>query len=289
MISTHPFTMTGDAPARACGIYAIRNRVTGQYYVGQVGGTNGRGFLKRCQEHCYNSVNAKCQHARSKFGYAVRKYGASAFEFIVLEVLDSSQPSEAFDSAERSWIDRLQAMVPSGYNVHVGPTPRGVRRSEETRRKMSESRKAMLAARPEVAANLRVRLAERNATEAARANTTQRNSCPERIAKRKAGINEFMADPVRRAERARKATATKIRNGSVQAGAEKMREFMRNNPDLRNRAAKKVAVQGGGPVYASINEAARALAVTKTAVSRHLQGKSRTCAGLKLVFVGDEP
>ena len=283
MISSHRFAKETDAPADLCGIYAIRHRATGKTYVGQVGGTSLRGFKKRCQEHYYNATQSKCQHANSRFGRAVRKIGADAFEFVILEVIDATSDNEVFDAAEVKWATLYDSLGTHGYNVHMGPTPRGVKRSEETKRRMSESRKRLLADNPDAAEALRSTLSARNKLTASREATAARNSDQKSIALRSDGLRKRYADPKKRLETALKTKATREARGTKATIDEKMAAY-RSDPENYAHFSKQVTCIDTGELFPSIRAAARHLGVTKTAVQRNVMGKSETCKGLRFKF-----
>lgn len=287
MISIHRFDKDTDAPEKACGIYAILDRARGKAYVGQVGGTSGRGFKKRCQEHFYNATQEKCQHEKSRFGRAVRKMGAEAFDFVVLEIIDSASDSSVFNAAEVKWSEKFDSMGVNGYNVHMGPTPRGVKRSEETRRRMSESRKKMLAENPDVANKLRNALAERNKLASSKMLTSARNSDPKMTALRSAGLKKRYSDPEKRLQTKMKTKATRDLLGTKEIISAKMAEY-RANPENYAIFSKKVLCIDTGESFPSIRAAARQLGVTKTAVQRNIMGKSATCKGLRFKFLEEQ-
>jgi group I intron endonuclease len=286
MISIHRFDMDTDAPSHLCGIYAIRHRETGKTYVGQVGGTSGRGFRKRCQEHVYNATKAKCQHEKSRLGRAVRKIGTDAFDFVVLEVISADSSNDIFDTAEIKWTDHFDSLGINGYNVHMGPTPRGVRRSEETRRRMSEARKKLLADNPDMDNKIRSMLAERNRLDSARELTAKRNSDPDMIARRTEGLRKRFADPQKRIETKLKTQETRKARGTKEAIDAKMAEY-RSNPENYAHFSKQVICIETGEKFPSIRSTARHLGVTKTAVHRNIYGKSATCKGFRFKFVDE--
>jgi len=134
------------------GIYTITNKVNGKVYVGQAVDIPARWRSHRCELR-----NGK--HGNPHLQNAWRKYGEENFEFSVLE----SVPVDKLNDAEIAWIKRLNTFR-NGYNLTTGgggQTGRlltdeqkrhlseinmgaknpnyGLKRSEETRRKMSMS------------------------------------------------------------------------------------------------------------------------------------------------------
>jgi len=96
----------------ACGIYLLRNTVSGKVYIGQSVHT-----WRRWHEH------KKCaQWGHKSYLYdAIRKYGSAAF---VLEVLEECAPLQ-FDEREAYWMQVYDALNPEkGYN-YMPPGQRG--------------------------------------------------------------------------------------------------------------------------------------------------------------------
>lgn len=283
-LSTHRFASDTDAPAATCGVYVIEHLPTGRVYVGHVGGGSGRGFAKRCQEHVYNAANAKSQHRRSRFGNFVRKYGPGGFVFHVVEIIDAAAPNQSFESAEQALIDRLDAAGAGGLNTHAhATTPRGVKRSEEARRNMSESRKRALCENPRLLASLRERLVSANRSSGKRAELQTRNSDPSFQSRRAAGAQAMHADPQRNSakrERMSRAWTEEMREQQRRRAAERMAD-----PDRRAAISKPVMCVGTGVVYPSRAAAARAFGLTKQSMMAHMAGRRPTFAGHKWVEV----
>lgn len=122
------------APApRSPGIYAIRHVESGRVYVGQTVNLRLRRNHHRAQANAGKHCNPKLQRAWAKHGEA-----AFAFEVLelVAEVVDLS-------AREQFWIDRLDA-VARGFNIcPAAGSALGVKRSDETKRRLSEAAKAV--------------------------------------------------------------------------------------------------------------------------------------------------
>jgi len=86
-------------------IYAIRNNVTGKYYVGQT-----CSFRKRVARHFNDLSNNKhhCSHLQRSFN----KYGQLCFEIVVLEICSQSDLTEC----EQKWMDAFRSK-PGLYNT----------------------------------------------------------------------------------------------------------------------------------------------------------------------------
>jgi group I intron endonuclease len=111
-------------------IYLVTNKLNGKQYVGQT----------------------VTKHSRHGHGHAIRdaykKYGHSMFLYEHLTEGDLSQ--EQLDCLEKFWIDVFDCLVPNGYNLESGgrwgkyvyhAPNKGLKASQETRQKMSESQK----------------------------------------------------------------------------------------------------------------------------------------------------
>jgi group I intron endonuclease len=127
------------------GIYGIRNKVSGKFYVGQ-----SIDIHRRWTKH---KAAALRPSGKTALLDALRAYGADGFDFIVIEECVESELNER----ERHWIAKLDAMA-NGYN-HLdggGQGPRllrddtrerfraaqlGKKASAETREKISRSSK----------------------------------------------------------------------------------------------------------------------------------------------------
>lgn len=120
-------------PPKAAGIYVIRHLESGRVYVGQTVNLRARRNHHRAQANAGKHCNPKLQRAWTKFG-------ESAFEFDVLELVSDVADLTA---REQFWIDRLDA-VARGFNIcPAAGSVLGVKRSQETKRRLSEATKAV--------------------------------------------------------------------------------------------------------------------------------------------------
>lgn len=135
-----------DAILCASGIYAIRNKVNGKFYIG-----SAIHLQKRRDSH-WRTLRAGT-HKNARLQKAWLKYGAEAFVFEVLEyVADSAMLIER----EQHWID-VEKAVTDGYNIlPKAGSCLGRKHSAETIAKMqasakgrvlSENAKALISAR----------------------------------------------------------------------------------------------------------------------------------------------
>lgn len=112
------------------GIYQIRNVVNGKLYVG-----SSVDLISRRSNH-FRQLRKNIHH-NIKLQYSYNKHGEQSFVFEVVEFVDKP---EDLISCEQYWIDKLEA-VKRGYNIcPTAGSTLGFYPSEESRRKMSESR-----------------------------------------------------------------------------------------------------------------------------------------------------
>lgn len=132
-------------------VYLITNNLNQKRYVGKTNNLQVRWKHHKCD-----------RRGRSYIGRAIRKYGASNFNFTVL---DSYPNEEEAYRGEVSWISHFQSnQSDQGYNLDSGGVG-GKRASEETRRKQSLAHKGV--PRPsEVIAKLHSPEARRKVAEA---------------------------------------------------------------------------------------------------------------------------
>lgn len=118
----------------ASGIYMIKNILTNKVYIGST-----IDFERRFYLHKINLNNNK--HHSRHLQAAWNKYGPSNFEFIILEETRAEKLELLI--IEQNYIDKLQsADMNFGYNINPkSGSSLGVKRSDEYRKKSSESRK----------------------------------------------------------------------------------------------------------------------------------------------------
>lgn len=110
------------------GIYAIVNKVNGKRYVG-----SATRLRYRYAEHV-RLLNANRHHSPT-LQRAWNKYGAEAFEYVVLEVVDDLA---LLIAREQAWIDRYNCTGKRGYNISpTAGSPRGVKHTEQSKKNMS--------------------------------------------------------------------------------------------------------------------------------------------------------
>lgn len=93
------------------GIYCFTNKITGEKYVGQ-----SKNIYSRKRSHIAHSFDPKQKTYNMFFHQKIREYGEANFSFEVLEEV----PAEKLDEREKYWIQRLNTLVPNGYNKSKG-------------------------------------------------------------------------------------------------------------------------------------------------------------------------
>ena len=114
-----------------CGVYQILSVISGRSYVG-----SSQNIEKRLVWHRH--ILRKGRHHSAALQAAWRKHGEENFSYSILEECSK----EDLAVAEKSWMDKLGALAPSGYNVCPNTDGiRGYTHSEITKQKMSEAAK----------------------------------------------------------------------------------------------------------------------------------------------------
>ena len=200
------YALDSRALPETCGIYAIRNLITGARYVGKAGGgtVSPRTISRRLREHMGGLQQQKGQHRTGKLLDDFKLHGPGAFVFEVIELIEATASVEHFYAREQHWIDALDA-CDAGYNraTKAGRGAEGYRLTAS----QIERRKATLAL-PEVtarkAASARAAYADPELRAAVGAKSRSTHARPDVRARHQAGSKLAAADP---AERARKAAA----------------------------------------------------------------------------------
>jgi group I intron endonuclease len=115
------------------GIYIVHNRKNGNFYIGST--VNLR---QRWRQHLWSLDNNR--HHNPHLQSAWNKYGANSFEFLVVEVVKATTD---ILPREQTWIDKFDASNSrSCYNFcQRAGSHLGRKRSDETKRKLSEAQK----------------------------------------------------------------------------------------------------------------------------------------------------
>jgi group I intron endonuclease len=115
-------------PKKMVGIYGLKNKITGKWYIGQSIDIHGRWYTYRSE---------KCKR-QPKLYKALKKYGYANFESIIIEKCEAVD--WILDYREMYWIGILDSMV-NGYNCTAGGSC-GIK-SEETKVKIADGQRNM--------------------------------------------------------------------------------------------------------------------------------------------------
>lgn len=108
-------------------VYKITNKINGKSYIGQT----VRSLEERFRSHCAD--NSGCLAIKA----AIDKYGRENF---VIETLFKAESLEELNDKEAKFINDFNTLAPNGYNLKIGGN--SPRFSDESRKRMSKSRKA---------------------------------------------------------------------------------------------------------------------------------------------------
>lgn len=112
------------------GIYRIVNTVTGKCYIGQ-----SQNIKLRWRHHIQALRRGDSRSTKLQNSY--NKHGESVFEFEVLEECEK----DMLDDREQLWIDMYDSFHDGYNNQPMAASCRGISRSEETKKRMSEAAK----------------------------------------------------------------------------------------------------------------------------------------------------
>jgi GIY-YIG catalytic domain/NUMOD3 motif len=104
-------------------IYKITNKINGLSYIGQTTNTVEFRFMHHVKPH---------KTRKTYLSRAIAKYGKENFSYIILSECENI---DQLNDAEIYWIDFLQTLSPSGYNLTEGG--KNTVMSAQTRNKMS--------------------------------------------------------------------------------------------------------------------------------------------------------
>jgi hypothetical protein len=133
-------------------IYKVTNKTTDKIYIGWT----SRDLFLRQKEHIRESFNKNCPSYKTKFHKAIKKYGVNDFDWIILY---QSKDKEHSHNMEKYFINLHKSNHRNiGYNITSGGEGFCGTRSEENKRKSSESAKK----RPLVTEETKKKLSEIN-------------------------------------------------------------------------------------------------------------------------------
>lgn len=110
-------------------IYKATNKTNGKAYVGQTVQT----IEKRMMQHMYGH--------KTYFDCAIDRFGIDNFE---IEIIDTADSIDELNEKEKYYISSLNTMLPNGYNLcEGGGNTTGYHHKEESKRKMSIAKSKM--------------------------------------------------------------------------------------------------------------------------------------------------
>lgn len=114
------------------GVYKIINLINNKMYIGS-------SFFVQSRLRLHKSHLRKNMHCNKHLQSSFNKYGESSFEFVIIEQCSQENLIER----EQYWIDKLDVCNPLfGYNIRLNAeTNFGLKRSEETKKRISEAKK----------------------------------------------------------------------------------------------------------------------------------------------------
>ena len=116
---------------KSAGIYCIWNTITNKYYVG-----SSFNIEKRFKQHKYQL--RKNEHCNYHLQYAWNKYEENDFQFLIMA---DELNIEDLIICEQFWMNQLNS-IKDGYNLcPVAGSALGIKRSDETRKRISKSNK----------------------------------------------------------------------------------------------------------------------------------------------------
>jgi len=122
----------GDVGKIKTCVYCIAHKDSGKKYIGVTKGSASNRWI-------HHISASKCSGSKKSYIVkALAKYGVDAFNFSVIEIAESQ---EQLTKMEEFWIEKLNTLVPNGYNLTTGGYS-GYDMSIESREKISLGLKA---------------------------------------------------------------------------------------------------------------------------------------------------
>jgi len=202
------------------GIYGIRHKATGRWYVGQA-----YDIRKRFKDHRAMASTKTRKHLY----LSLRKYGYTAFAWRILERCEKSE----LNRQEKFWIKKLNSVEPKGFNLTTGGD-RSWEPSPSFRKKLS-------------LANLGRRQSEETIRKRVEKNIGKKRTLATRRKMRKAQLGKTVSEKTRR--KLARITAKRLRLPNIRKWNREMMLKKWSNREYRRR--QKKAHQGYKPSQAA--------------------------------------
>lgn len=233
-------------------IYKITNILNGKVYIGQTIRTLEERWISHLSKH------SRCRAIKS----AIDKHGAENF---IIEQIDTARDLTDLNKKEEFWVDKLNTLSPSGYNLKTGGDQ--PRMSEESLKKASESKKGI------------------------KPWNTGLDKTDPRVAKyiRYGAETHSYGKSYRKGKKASEETRRKISEGQrgrrlSEDTKKKMSESRLKSPFLK-LVKKSILCIENNTVYQSMSEAAQLLNISVSNLCNVLKGKRKSAGGYSFKYL----
>mgnify|MGYP001427389712 CR=1 FL=1 len=239
------------------GIYALKNIVTKQYYVGQ-----SKKINKRIEKHFKDLIKNK--HVNKHLQNSFNKYGEKSFEVIILEELELKD----LKKRESYWVEKYKCLK-EGFNVlpvygggdslKQGLTLEeiyGIERAKEIKEKLSLSHKGQVTSE----------LAKKRASEVNKGKATWSKGLTKETDNRLKLRSELVKEKFKAGE------IISARKGMKNSEEHKKKISLANKGKERLSSARKIVVDN--IVYNSLRQAAKVFGVSSGVIWHRLKSKN---------------
>jgi group I intron endonuclease len=240
-------------------IYVITNTVNGKRYVGQTIKSVQRRFSDHKRQSAFNDY---------PLYRAFKKHGQDVFE---VKEIDEAKSRADLDTKEIYWIEKLNTMLPAGYNAILG-TPGTGELSQQSRDKKSDSMKKRWQ-NPEYRQKVTAAVTGENNQAYGRPLTKEHR---DKLSKARAG------KPIPLQQRAK--IAATVRN-KLQEDAAFKEAAERGRQKAKLICSRPTINLDTGCIYQSAKEAARQTGLSQQNISKCCTGQRKTSGGYRWAYV----
>jgi hypothetical protein len=283
-------------------IYKLTNKITGKQYIGQT----VKSMAQRWRIHC--SPTSGCTY----LSHAINKYGQENF---LIEIVEHCNSLDELNKKEQDYIKLFNTLSPNGYNLTTGGE--NCLASQETKDKQSAAHTGSLNAffgkkhTKESRDKLSKALKGREISLEARRKMSITNTGKKRTKEARANMSKAQkglkkppgtGEKIRQSKLGKKASEeTKAKMSIAHTGlthTEETRqkiskihkgkivsEESRKKMSASNACKKSIICNETKQVYESVTAAAKAIGALRSAISRMLRGKSKTCKGYTFSYL----